>query len=309
MEKKKIILIRYALLIVAACIWGLAFTAQSEGMAYVKPFTFNAIRALIGALFLIPVSLVSDGIQKKKGAYKKLDANGKKNLLLGGLFCGLAISVAANLQQFGISFSTVAKSGFITTMYIVLVPVFGLFLGKKCHWIVWVSVALAVCGLFFICMNEEFTVATGDLLLIACAITFSVHILVIDRYADKADGIKMSCIQFFIMAFFSTVLALIFERDAFSWEAVRACLVPLLYTGIGSCGIAFTLQIIGQKDTNPTVSSLLMSTESCFSILGGFIFLQQLPTAREGIGCAIMFVAVILTQLQDVFVKKKKKKS
>ncbi len=299
--------VRYVLLFIAAVIWGLAFAVQCEAMEAIKPFTFTALRAVLGSLVLVPVFLIVDSVKKKKNpTATKMSKTDKKNLLLGGVSCGVCVAVASNLQQFGIAYTmNPGKAGFVTAMYIVLVPIVGLFFKKKSHWIIWLSVAIAVCGLYFICVSETMTIEKGDLLLIASAACFTGHILIIDHFADKADGIKMSCIQFAVSAVLSGIAALIFERDAFSLAAVLSAYPAILYAGIGSCGVAFTLQIIGQKGTNPTVASLVMSMESCFSVVGGILLMHAVPTVREGIGCGLMFTAIILSQIKDLLPTKK----
>ncbi len=307
-EKSK--LLRYLALLIAAFVWGTAFVAQSEGSAYIKPFTFTAIRAFLGATVLIPVILIMDGVKKKKNPdLPKATKNYKKTLVFGGFICGLIMVFASNLQQFGVMYSTVGKSGFITTLYIVLVPIFSLFLKKKSHFIIWISVAIAVVGLYFISFSGGFgSIEKGDLFLIACAFCFTVHILAVDHFANLVDAVKLSCIQFATLGVLSAVVALIFERQYFSWDAVAICWLPLVYAGVGSCGIAFTLQSVGQKGTNPTIASLLMSLESVFSLLGGIVILHETMTWREGLGCGLMFLAVMLTQTQDLLSSRKKKK-
>lgn len=300
-------LFRYLALLVAAFVWGTAFVAQSEGAEFIKPFTFTASRAFLGAIVLVPVILIMNAVKKKKSPelFEK-EKKDKKIILIGGFFCGLVMVFASNLQQFGVMYSTVGKSGFITTLYIVLVPIFSLFLKKQSHWIIWISVAIAVVGLYFISFAGGFDkISSGDLFLIACAFCFTVHILVVDHYTNLVDGVKLSCIQFVTLGVFSAIIALIFERQYFSWENMLRCWLPILYAGVGSCGIAFTLQSVGQKDTNPTIASLLMSLESVFSLLGGIVILHETMTWREGLGCALMFIAVLLTQTQDVLQTRK----
>ena len=305
----KTLVFRYLALLIAAFVWGTAFVAQSAGSEFIKPFTFTAMRAVLGTVVLIPVILILDAVKKKRDPnFVKPTKKDLKTLFVGGVACGVIMLFASNLQQFGIAYSTVAKSGFITTLYIVLVPIFGLFIKKKSHWIIWVSVAVAVVGLYFISFSGGFGgVGMGDLFLIACAICFSIHILTVDHFTNIVDGVKLSCIQFATLAALSGLAAVIFERQYFSWDVVVTCWLPIVYAGVGSCGIAFTLQNVGQKGTNPTIASLLMSLESVFSLLGGFVILHEMVTLREGIGCALMFIAVILTQLQDVLKKKKNK--
>jgi len=285
------------LLILTAVIWGCAFVAQSVGMDYVGPFTYQATRSLLGGIVLIPVFLISDRAKKKAGTYRPMTKKDKKMLWLGGICCGLALCVAANLQQIGIMYTTVGKAGFITALYILIVPIFGLFLKKRVRPLIWVSVAIAVVGLYMLCISETFTVAKGDLYVFACAVVFAIHILVIDHFAPHVDGVKMSCIQFFVTAILSGIVMLICEEP--SWAAIKGAGISILYAGILSCGVAYTLQIVAQKHTNPVVASLLLSLESVVAVLAGIILLQQMPTLNEAIGCVLMFVAIILAQLPE----------
>ena len=299
-------LIRYAFLFAAAILWGFSFVVQA--VDEISPFTFTATRSLIGGIVLIPVFLVMDTIRKKGGNVPTISLEERKKsrriLLLGGLVCGVVITIATNLQQFGLSMNLEAgKAGFITAMYIVLVPVIGLFLGKKSHLVVWVSVALAVAGLYLICVKGSFRINTGDLCLIFCAVAFAVHITVVDHFGNRVDGVKLSCLQFLFCALFSALLALIFERDSFSLPTLLSYYKSFLYMGICSCGIAYTFQIVGQKGTNPTAASLIMSLEASFSLIFGMIVLGERLSAREWIGIALMVVAIILTETKELFTK------
>lgn len=283
------------LLLLTAFIWGVAFVAQSVGMDYVGPFTFNCIRSIIGGIVLIPCIFF---LNKRNGGEKKKETKEeKKTLLIGGLCCGICLCVASNLQQIGISYTTVGKAGFITAMYIVLVPVFGIFLKKKVGGKVWVSVCLAVLGLYLLCMTEELSLERGDLYVLACAFVFALHILVIDYFSPKADGVKLSCIQFLVSGVLSGIPMLLFEHPEVS--KILLAWMPILYAGVFSCGVAYTLQIIGQKDMDPTVASLILSLESVISVLAGWVILHQKLSPRELIGCMIMFGAIILAQLPD----------
>ena len=277
------------LLLLAAVIWGIAFVAQSVGMAYVGPFTFNAIRSVIGGIVLLPVIFFFD-----KGKNKRTTA-GKKTLILGGICCGVCLGVASNLQQIGIKYTTVGKAGFITAMYIVLVPVLGIFLKKHIGVKVWISVALAVIGLYLLCMTEEFSIGRGDAYVLLCALVFALHSLTIDHFSSMADGVQMSCIQFLVAGLISAVLMVIFEEP--SPGAIRSAWLPILYAGVMSCGVAYTLQFIGQKDMDPTIASLILSLESVISVLAGWAILHQKLSIRELFGCLVMFGAIILAQL------------
>jgi len=291
------------ILVFAALIWGASFVAQKAGMDYIGPFTFNGIRFLIGALVLIPVILIMDGIQKKKAAIPSagettVEAKIKgsnKTLIIGGLSCGLILFVAGSLQQIGMLYTTAGKAGFITALYIVLVPILGLFIKRKIRMILWFCVGLAAIGLYLLCVKEDLSISKGDLLVIACAFGFAMHILVIDPYSSKADGIKLSCLQFLVAGLLSTPFIAIFETV--NWSSVIAGWQPILYSGFMSCSIAYTLQIIAQKDTEPTVASLILSLESVFAVIAGIILLNEQISFREILGCAVMFSAILLAQL------------
>ena len=283
------------LLLLTATIWGFAFVAQSVGMDYVGAFTFNSVRSLIGSLVLIPVILIMNG---HKAADAKTDLSKKekrRTLITGGILCGIFLCLASNFQQFGIKYTTVGKAGFITACYIVIVPVLGLFLKQKCGPFIWAAVVMAVIGLYLLCIKDGFSIGTGDILVMICALLFSIHILVIDHFSPMVDGVKMSCIQFLVCGILSGIPALLLEKPAVS--AILAAWQPILYAGILSCGVAYTLQIIGQKNMNPTVASLILSLESCISVLAGWLILKQQLSLREFAGCAVMFAAIILAQL------------
>ena len=279
------------LLFLAAIIWGVAFVAQSVGMDYVGPFTFNCVRTLIGGLVLIPcIVFLNRGKVKKK-----TDFTEKKRLLLGGICCGVALTTGSTLQQFGIMYTTVGKAGFITAFYIIIVPILGLFLGKKCGVSVWISVVIALAGLYFLCITDGFSIGKGDIYVFLGAIAFSIHILVIDYFTQFNDGVKMSCIQFFVCGILCFVPMMLFEHPEISM--ILLAWKPILYAGVMSCGVAYTLQIVGQKNMNPTVASLILSLESVTSVIAGFLVLHQNLSHRELIGCGLMFVAIVLAQL------------
>lgn len=290
------------ILLLTAFIWGVAFVAQSVGMDHVEPFTFNSIRCMIGGLFLIPCIFVLNKINPERTVeYDKLSPAEKKKqnktLLKGGIFCGLAICVASNLQQFGIAYTTVGKAGFITALYIVIVPILGLFFKKKCTPAIWLGVVLAVFGLYFLCITDGFQIQLGDFLVFLCALVFSVHIMIIDHYTQLVDGVKMSCIQFLVCGVLSGIGMFVFENPNIS--NILSAWMPILYAGILSCGVAYTLQIIGQKGMNPTVASLVLSLESVIAVLAGMVLLKQGLSSRETIGCICMFGAIILAQLPE----------
>jgi len=290
------------LLFLTAFIWGVAFVAQSVGMDYVGPWTFNASRFIIGAVFLIPCIAFLDGLKKKEAAASGTSSEesapqDKKTLLIGGLCCGIAIAVASTLQQYGISMTTVGKAGFITALYIVIVPILGIFLKKKPRLIIWVSVVLALAGLYFLCMTDSLSFSKGDTMVLLCALVFSIHILIIDYFSPKVDGVRMSCIQFFVASIICGIPALILEHPQFS--SLVAAWAPILYAGILSCGVAYTLQIVAQKNYDPTIASLILSLESVFSVLAGWVILHEALSPREILGCVLVFIAIILVQLPE----------
>lgn len=279
------------MLILTAFIWGTAFVAQSVGMDFLEPFTFNGVRSLIGGIVLLPCIFLIRRINARSGEAEKAEGT-RKDLVLGGILCGLLLFAASSLQQIGIVYTTAGKAGFITAFYIVIVPVLGIFLHKRIGWKVWAAVVMALAGLYFLCMTEELTVGKGDLYIFLCALIFSVHILVIDHFSPRVDGVKMSCIQFFTCGIVSLI-------PMFAWETpgvdnLLAGWMPLLYAGVLSCGVAYTLQVVGQKNVNPAVASLILSLESCFSVLAGWLILGEKLTMREFAGCVLMFAAIIL---------------
>ena len=290
--------------ILAAFIWGTAFVAQDLCADSIGTFAFNATRYFIAVLALLVVIAVSDKAKKNRPtptAEEKKAAN--KQLWLGGLCCGVALAIASNFQQAGLVAGTDAgKAGFITALYVVLVPVFGLFFKRKVSLPVWIAVVCSVVALYLLCIKGDFSLAAGDLLILVCAVCFAVHILVIDHFTAYCDGVKLSCLQFLFAGIISAMCMFLFETVDFA--AIWSCILPLLYVGIFSCGVGYTLQILAQKDSNPTVVTILLSLESVFAVIAGAIILHQQMTAREYIGCVVMFVAVILAQIQ--FPEKKK---
>lgn len=285
------------LLLLTAGIWGVAFVAQSVSMEHIGPFTFNAVRNMLGAVVLLPCIL----LRNKCSGKQKWDEGLKikqnpRELLISGIICGVILFVASNLQQIGIQYTSVAKAGFITAMYIVLVPTLGIFLRKKVGAKIWVSVCIAVVGLYLLCMTDRhFSLQKGDVLVLLCAFVFALHILVIDYFAPRVDGVKMSCIQFLVCSVLSGICMVLFETPQVS-QLVAAWL-PIMYAGAMSCGVAYTLQIVGQKGMDPTVASLILSLESVVSVIAGWIILHQRLSVRELAGCAFMFTAIVLVQL------------
>ena len=283
--------------ILAAFIWGTAFVAQDMCADAIGAFTFNATRYFIAVLALLVVILIRDGVKKDKpvlSAEEKKAAN--RQLWIGGLCCGAALAIASNFQQAGLVAGTDAgKAGFITALYVVLVPVFGLFFKRKVSVPTWIAVVLSVAALYLLCIKGDFSLAPGDLLLLVCALCFAVHILVIDHFTAYCDGVKLSCLQFLFAGTWSTILALIF--DTIDFHVLWECILPLLYVGVFSCGVGYTLQILAQKGSNPTVVTILLSLESVFAVIAGAVVLHQQMTAREYLGCVLMFAAVILAQI------------
>ena len=283
------------LLFLTAAIWGVAFVAQDEGMDNVTPLTFNAIRFAIGALVLLPVIFIRDKARPEPQKWSN------KTLLKGGVLCGLALCVASGLQQFGISLSdeSVGKAGFITAFYIVLVPIAGLVIGKKCSPLVSIAVVIAAVGLYLLCIpkGEIFSVAPPDALLFGCALLFTVQILLVDHYSPKTDGVKLACLEFATCSVIFSVLAVIFDAESFNISGVISAWIPLLYLGAFSCGVAYTLQIVAQNGLNPTFASIVMSFESCISVLAAWMIQGKVMSARQMIGCAVMFAAIILAQI------------
>ena len=275
--------------ILAALIWGSAFVAQSEST--LLPFTFNALRSIV-AVFVLFIVIVAFN---RKNTINKLKEN-LKHSLWGGLACGTVLFVASFFQQLGIYSETSAgKAGFITALYIVLVPVFGVFIKKKVPLSVWISVIISVVGLYFLCIKEGFTIEKGDFYVFLCAIMFAVHILVIDFFVQKTDGVILSFFQFVTVSVLSAICMFIFDKPLIS--EISQNLIPVLYVGIFSSGIAYTLQIVAQKGSNPTVITILLSLESVFAVLSGMIILGDIMSVRETVGCLLMLFAVILAQI------------
>lgn len=279
------------ILILTAMIWGAAFVAQSVGMDYVGPFTFLMARSLLGGLVLLPVLA---WMNRRKSAADKAPAS-RRDYLLAGFLCGTALFAGSAFQQLGLLYTSAGKSGFITALYVVLVPVCSLFLGKRVGLNMWISVVIAAVSLYLLCINESFTIGPGELLTLICALCFTGHIMVIDHFSSRVDGVKLSCIQFFVCATWAAIFMVF--RETPSLSAIARCWLPLGYAGILSGGVAYTLQIIGQRNTRPTVASLLMSLESVFAVLFGALLLHERLSPKEYLGCVLMFGAVILAQL------------
>ena len=291
----------FILLFLTALIWGVAFVAQSVAMDYIGPYTFNAVRSLLGGIVLVPCVFLFG--QKKKTVKDEDPSKGTAvdrpgDMITGGLLCGIMLFFSTTLQQVGIQYTTVAKAGFITALYIILVPILGIFLKKRVSFQIWISVVIAIIGLYLLCMKGSFHLGQGDFLMLVCSLCFALHILVIDHFTDKVSGVKLSCIQFFVCGLLSCILMFLFEKPAVS--DILSAWLPIVYAGVFSSGVAYTLQIIGQKGTDPTIASLILSLESVVSVLAGWIILGQSLTPREILGCLLMFGAIILAQVAPV---------
>ncbi|MBQ9610691.1 MAG: DMT family transporter [Lachnospiraceae bacterium] len=297
MTKKNNSLRNSFLLLLTAIIWGTSFVAQSAGMEYIGPFSFSVIRYIIGGTVLIPVILVMN----------KLNGNQKSNIGLSvkyGIVCGIILCAASNFQQMAMLHASAGKAGFITAFYIILVPIVGIFFKKKTSPVIWFCVLLALVGLYFLCIGRGggYVFEISDIELLICALIFSFHIIFVD-YANTKDvnGVVISCTQFYTAAILSAFFVYPMDGSVYNMlptiDLVMKAAPAILYSGIMSCGVAYTLQIIGQKDVNPTVASLIMSLESVVSAISGFLILHQKLSTDEIIGCVIMFVAIILAEL------------
>ncbi|MBQ3829658.1 MAG: DMT family transporter [Spirochaetales bacterium] len=286
-------LIGSLILLIVAVIWGTAFAFQRMGTGVIGPMTFTASRMTLSA---VAVGFVSFLIKDPEMTDVAGSSARRRDTLTGGILCGLFLVSATLFQQIGIAYTTAGKAGFITALYILLVPIIStVFLRKPSSWIVWIAVLLGLAGMYLLCMTEGFSIARGDALVCVCAMLFTGHILCCDRYAGKGNPVRISAIQFVTASVVSWTLAFIFETP--SLKAIRSALVPILYCGLASGGIGYTLQIVAQRFTNPTVASLLMSFESVFAVLGGAVLLHERMSTRELLGCMVMFIAIIVVQV------------
>ena len=299
-QTRKNSLIGSAFLALAAIIWGSSFVAQTAGAEFVGPFTFISVRSLLGSVALLPVIFVMDTFKKKSKSeeYKKMTKADCKYLFMGGTVCGIVLCAASCLQQLGIDGGTApGMAAFITALYILLVPIFSVFIGKKIRPVIWVCVGVSVVALYLLCVKEGGRVQGSDLYVLACAVCYAIHILVIDKVSPKLDGVRLSAMQFFIAGVISFVIMLLTEDPTL--EALKAAAPSIAYSGIMSSAVAFTLQILGQQKTEPTIATMIMSLESVFGVLTAMIVLSQVPTARETLGCILMFAAIIVAQLPE----------
>lgn len=288
------------ILLTTAIIWGTSFVSQKLGMNYIEPFTFSASRFLLGAVVLIPVIFIFNSLNKRKkttqdGDEEKLEFE-TRDLVKGGILCGLAVFLGASTQQWGIVYTTAGKAGFITALYIVIVPLLGIFIGKKTKPLTWVGVALAVGGLYLLTIQEGLSIQKGDAIVLVGTIFWALQIILVEAYVDKTDGLKLSFVQFLTAGTLSAIAAVIFENP--KMNDIIACAGPILYTAIVVVGVAYTLQIIGQKYTSSTVAAIILSMEALFAAISGAVFLGESMTPRELFGCFLMLVAVIMAQVE-----------
>lgn len=283
------------ILFITAIIWGISFVSQSVGMDYIGPNTFMGIRTLMGGIILLPVIAVIDKNKKKQGTYQKTDM---KKLIKYGSVCGVFLCVAQTLQTYGLQTTTTAKSGFLTALYIIFVAIIGLFVGKKLNIKMVAGILTAVIGMYFLCLyGEKADFNMGDVLTIICAIFFAGQILCIDKFVSGIDGLKLSCTQFLVAGTINTLLMFILETPDIS--AIMSCATALLYSGIMSCGVAYTLQVVGQRYAEPTTASIIMSLESVFAAIAGWILLNEAMSVTQIFGCLLMFLSIVLVQLPD----------
>ena len=306
------------MLVLTAMVWGGSFVAQKSGMELIGPFAFNGIRTIIGGIVLIPLIMVLDRMKSKKqasatavkaaAADSVLSEADKKNeqklLITGSICCGLALLVAGMLQQIGMMYTTAGKAGFITALYVVLVPIFGRILGKKIRPLIWLCVLASAFGLYLLCMPASGGfghINKGDLIVLACALCFAVHILLIDYFSPKVDGVRLSCLQFFIAGILCVILMFpldpVLGYDIPSLSQLLDAWIPIVYAGALSCGAGYTMQIVAQADTDPAVASMILCLESVFAVIAGMLILGESLSLREAAGCIIMFAAILAAQL------------
>lgn len=282
-------------LFMAALIWGCALVAQKAGMSHLGPFGFTAIRCIMGGLVLLPLIWHLD---KKKTAEERAQEAGKKETVIGSVVCGLVLTSLVLFQQFGLPYTTVGKAGFITALYILLTPVMGIFLGKKAGKNLWIGVVIGLVGMYMLCLFEGASGLTfGDLMMLCAAVMAAAHIHVIDHFVQKIDAVKLSSYQFIVCGLVCVIPMFVFEE--ISVDAIIECIIPILYAGLISCGLGYTFQVIGQKCTDPSLASLILSLETVFSLLAGWIFFKEVLTVPEYIGCGLMFIAIMVSQMPD----------
>lgn len=304
------------MLILTALIWGSAIVAQKSGMELIGPVAFNGIRTVIGGIVLIPAIKLLDRLRASKEAITQSASSPaveaaadetkkeeRKNLIKGGIACGIFLMLGSSLQQIGLYYTTAGKTGFITALYVVLVPVLGLFIGKRVRPVIWLCVLASAIGLYLLCIPAGGgfgQLNKGDIIMPFCSLLFAIHILVIDHFSPKVDGVKLSCIQFFVAGTLSLAFIWIDPLLGFGLPTLHTLLsswLPILYAGVLSCGVAYTLQVVAQADTDPTVASMILCLESVFAVLAGMVLLGEELSLREGVGCVIMFAAIVVSQL------------
>ena len=292
------------LLLLTAFIWGVAFVAQDVAMDVMEPFTFNAVRMAIAALALLPCIRLLDALERRRAApgcaaaprsVRSMTPAQRRTLALGGISCGVVLFFASSMQQLGIQQTSAGKAGFVTALYIVLVPISGLLFKRTVRRNVWIAVVISLVGLFLLCVTDTLTVELGDLYLLLCAIGFTVHILVIDYFSPRTDCVRMSCLQFWVGSALCAVVMVLTEHPTLS--GLLRGWIPLVYAGVLSGGMGYTLQMVAQRDTNPTVASLILCLESVFAVLAQWVLLGELLSGRELVGCALMLIGIVLAQV------------
>ncbi len=293
------------LLVITSFIWGTAFVAQSDAMDHIGPFTMNGLRTLIAVIVLFPTALVADKLKNKQPTlFGTTDKKEKKRVLLAGLLCGVFIAIASTVQQFGIAHTSIGKSGFLTTLYVVFVPLIALIFGKRIEWNGWIAVVLALVGMFFICIEKDEPINIGDILTIISALFFAIHIMLVDHFVETIDGIRLSCMQFVVCSVLCLTCALIFEK--IDINAILNASLSIVYAGLFSAGLGYTLQIIGQKWVEPNVAPLIMCLESVFALFSGTILRNEVMKTQVYVGCVLVFIGIVLAQIN--FKSKKAKK-
>ena len=283
------------LLILASIIWGCAFVAQNVGMNYIGPWTFSTIRFLIAGFSLLAIIPILD--KKRTHVIRPKTKEEKMKLLLGSLLCGLALSIGSIVQQIAMLTVPVAKAGFLTTLYVLFVPMITLLFGKKIPLKVWIGIAMALFGLYLLSMAGNLALGIGEMFLVLAAFLFAIHIIIIGHFSTRVDPVRLSCGQLLIGGFATVIPMIVIEKPTMG--SILAAYIPLLYTGIFSSCVAYTLQIFAQKEANPTIAGMLLSLESVFAALAGYLILHQVLNTRELIGCVVIFIAIVIAQLPN----------
>lgn len=295
-------------LLMGAVIWGFGFIAQRLGNQHIGPFTFNGIRFLLGALAVSPLLFIMRRKEKREGVNEQaLDPKTKRTWLIASLVCGLALFAGSSFQQIGLINTEAGKAGFITALYIILVPLVGLFLGKKVGWQVWIALAFAIGGLYLLMVKGDFKVASSDLIILIGAFLWALHILSVDHFTQKVDGIRLAFGQFLVCGLLALTIAIV--REPITWTGLKEALYPILFSGFIVAGIGFTFQVLGQRGTNPTIAALVMSLEAVFAVVGGILFLSELMSVQEWLGSGLMLIALVLAQVKLPKFKKNPKSS